>query len=79
MINVDMVKAKDIAHNQRRAARTAEFAPLDIQATIPMYADQAEQQRQVIRDKYVGIQTNIDLAANVDELKTAIQGFTTNP
>ena len=39
MIQVDMSKAKEIAHNKRREARTAEFAPLDVQVTIPTMAE----------------------------------------
>ena len=70
VINVD--KAKEIAHDKRRAARSAEFAPLDIKATIPAEATAAEVARQVIRDKYATIQTNIDDATTVDELKTIV-------
>ena len=70
VINVD--KAKEIAHDKRRAARSAEFAPLDIKATIPAEATAAEVARQVIRDKYATIQTNIDAATTVDELKSIV-------
>jgi hypothetical protein len=70
VINVD--KAKEIAHDKRRAARSAEFAPLDIKATIPAEATAAEVARQVIRDKYATIQTNIDDATTVDQLKTIV-------
>jgi len=38
MITINMTKAKEIAHDKRRAARSAEFAPLDIKATIPSEA-----------------------------------------
>ena len=71
-IGHDMAKAKAIAHDKRRAARAAEFAPLDIEATIPAKAAQAETKRQVIRDKYDAMQTNIDAAADVGALKTVI-------
>ena len=40
VINID--KAKTIAHDKRRAARAAEFAPLDVKATIPSEAAAAE-------------------------------------
>ena len=72
MITIDIVKAKDIAHGKRREARAAEFAPLDIQATIPAMAAQAEEQRQALRDKYAAIQTDIDAATTVDEIKSSI-------
>ena len=70
VINID--KAKTIAHDIRRAARSAEFAPLDIKATIPSEAAAAETARQVIRDKYAVMQTAIDAAATTDEIKTAM-------
>ena len=34
-IVINIGKAKDIAHAARRAARSVEFTPLDIKATIP--------------------------------------------
>lgn len=72
MIQVDILKAKEIAHDKRRAARAAEFAPLDIQTTIPAMAEQAEAKRQEIRDKYDAIQTQIDEANTVDVLRDII-------
>jgi hypothetical protein len=39
MIVVNIDKAKAIAHDKRRAARSAEFEPLDIKATIPSERD----------------------------------------
>jgi hypothetical protein len=70
IINID--KAKTIAHDKRREARSAEFAPLDIKATIPSEATAAEAARQVIRDKYATMQTAIDAASTVDEIKAAM-------
>jgi len=72
MIQVDILKAKEIAHDKRRAARAAEFAPLDIQTTIPAMAEQAEAKRAEIRDKYDAIQTQIDEANTVDVLRDII-------
>ena len=69
MITVNLNKAKTIVHDIRRAKRTAEFAPLDIKATIPSEAVAAEAARQAIRDKYAVIQTEIDSAPGIDELK----------
>ena len=69
MIQVDMLKAKEVAHEKRRTARAAEFAPLDIQVTIPTLAEQAEIERQNIREKYAEIQAQIDEANSVDALK----------
>ncbi len=67
VINID--KAKAIVHDKRRAARAAEFAPLDIKATIPSEAAAAEAARQAIREKYAAMQTQIDAAPGVPELK----------
>lgn len=67
---VDVEKAKVICHEKRRAARAAEFAPLDVEATIPAKATEAESKRQVIRDKYAAMQTAIDAAIDVATLKS---------
>jgi hypothetical protein len=72
-IVIDLTKAKDIAHDKRRAARSAEFAPLDIKATIPAEATAAEEARQAVRQKYAEIQTNIDAASDVASLKQIVE------
>lgn len=74
MITININKAKDIAHDKRRAARTEEFKPLDIKATIPSEAEMAELERQAIRDKYAAMQTAIDAAVTTQELKAALEG-----
>lgn len=71
-IGLNLDKAKDIAHEKRRAARSAEFAPLDIKATIPSEAQAAEAARQVVRDKYAQMQDQMDAAQTVDELKALL-------
>ena len=68
-ITINLDKAKVIVHDIRRAKRTAEFAPLDIKATIPSEAAEAEAARQAVRDKYAAIQSDIDAAPGVSELK----------
>lgn len=73
MISINIDKAKAIVHDKRRAARSAEFAPLDIKATIPSEAAAAEAARQAVREKYAAIQSDIDAAAGVDELKTIVE------
>ena len=73
MITVNITKAKNIAHDARRTARSAEFAPLDIKATIPSEATAAEAARQVIRDKYTVMQNAINTATTVDDIKTALE------
>jgi hypothetical protein len=75
-IVIDLNKAKDIAHDKRRAARSAEFAPLDIKATIPAEATAAEEARQAVRQKYAEIQTNIDAASDVASLKQIVETLT---
>ena len=69
MITINITKAKNIAHDARRTARSAEFAPLDIKATIPSEAVAAEAARASIRAKYAAMQTTIDAATTVDQLK----------
>jgi hypothetical protein len=72
VITINIDKAKTIAHDARRIARTIEFAPLDIKATIPSEATAAEAARQVVRDKYATMQTAIDAATTLDEIKAAM-------
>jgi hypothetical protein len=69
MIKINIDKAKAIVHDKRRAARTAEFAPLDLKATIPSEATAAEAARQAVRDKYAAIQADINAAPGLPELK----------
>ena len=75
MIAIDLTKAKAIAHEKRRAARDAEFAPLDIKATIPAQAAQAEIDRQAVRDKNEAMQTAIDAALGLSELKQIVESL----
>ena len=75
VIKVDLNKAKEIAHNKRRVVREKELQPLDVQATIPMYAEQVELERQVVRDKHAEIQDLIDQAESVEDLKKVIEGI----
>jgi hypothetical protein len=72
MITINVIKAKNIAHDARRTARSAEFAPLDIKATIPSEAVAAEAARALIRTKYATMQTAINSATTVDEIKAVM-------
>jgi hypothetical protein len=73
---IDIDKAKAIGHDMRRAARTEEFKPYDdaIAKQIPGQMEGAEAARQAIRDKYAAIQTNIDAATTLEEIKAALEG-----
>ena len=78
MIQINITKAKDIAHDVRRAKREEEFAPLDavIMKQIPgVDATEAEAGRQVVREKFAGVQTSIDAAQSADELKAIINAI----
>ena len=72
MITINIDKAKTIAHDKRREARSAEFAPLDIKATIPSEATAAEIARQAVRDKYATMQIAIDAATTTEQIKAVI-------
>jgi hypothetical protein len=72
MIKINLDNAKAIAHDKRRAARAEEFKPLDVKATIPAEAAAAEAARQAIREKYAAMQTQMDAAQTVDELKALL-------
>lgn len=71
--NID--KCKALAHERRRAAREAEFAPHDavIAKRIPgVDLDAAESERAKIRTKYDAVQSAIDAASSVVEIKAAL-------
>ena len=75
MITIDMTKAKEIAHEKRRAARAEEFKPYDevIMKQIPgVDAQAAEAARQAIRDKYATLQAQMDAAQTAEELKNLL-------
>jgi len=61
-VKTDLVHAKTILHEKRRAKRDEAFVPLDRQATVPALATQAEAARQVIRDADALLQADIDAA-----------------
>lgn len=71
----NIIKAKGIAHDRRRAARAARFAPLDavIAAQIPgKDLAEAEAARAAIRDHDAALQGEIDACASVAALKSII-------
>lgn len=71
-ITINLPKSKEIAHGWRRQARSEEFAPLDVEVTIPGKASEAEAARQAIRDKYAAMQIAIDSAQTAEEVKFVI-------
>lgn len=78
MIKINTDRARAIAHDMRRAARAAEFAPLDEQLArrLPGTDPQAvEAARQAVRDKYAVVQTTIDLARSADGVKATLEAF----
>jgi hypothetical protein len=72
MISINISKAQAIVHEARRAARSAEFAPLDIKATIPAEAAAAEEARATVRTKYADMQAAINAATDVTVLKDIV-------
>ena len=77
-ITVNLTKAKDIAHDMRRAKREEEFKPHDdvIAKQIPgADATAAEEARVAIRTKYEGVQTDIDAAINEVELRNIVENM----
>ena len=71
-VKVNLGQARLIAHDFRRHKRKMLFRPLDIQATIPGKAVEAEAARQVIRDADAVKQIAIDDAADEAELRLAM-------
>ena len=77
VVTEDVTKSKAIAHGTRREKRAEEFNPHDdiISLNIPgTDATAAETARAAIRTKYATMQTNIDNATNIAEIKTALGG-----
>jgi hypothetical protein len=74
VITINIDKAKTIAHDIRRAARSEEFKPYDeaISKQIPNQTEGAEAARAAIRAKYATMQSEIDAASTVDEIKAAM-------
>ena len=75
MITININKAKTIAHDKRREARAEEFKPHDeiIMKQIPgADATAAETAREAIRTKYDTMQTAINSATTVDQIKSAM-------
>ena len=74
-IGLNLNKAKDIAHEKRRAARAEEFKPHDevIMKQIPGNDyNQAEAARQAIREKYTTLQAQMDAAQTPEQLKALL-------
>lgn len=80
MISINLTRAKEIAHDRRRAARAAEFAPLDevIAKRLPdMTIKAAEAERQALRDRYADLQAQIDEAGDTDTLRQILTNLPT--
>ncbi len=67
-----VTKSKEICHDMRRAQREAEMKPLDIEATVPHLAADAEAKRAVIRAKHETMQIDIDASQTPEELKAIL-------
>ena len=75
MIKINLNKAKEVAHAKRRAVREVEFKPFDeiVAKQIPgKSATEAETARQAVRNYHATLQTQIDAAQTVDELKAMV-------
>lgn len=71
-VYIDLDAAKNFCHKLRRSARDAQFAPLDRMVTVPGQQEEAEKQRQALRDKYEILQNRIDSANDVVDLKAVL-------
>tara|TARA_R110000751_G_scaffold23785_1_gene65461 strand:- start:90 stop:542 length:453 start_codon:yes stop_codon:yes gene_type:complete len=72
-LSTDIAKAKELVHAQRKAKRSEQFAPLDVEATVPVLAEAAEAKRQVIRDENAVIQTAVNKATTEAALITQLK------
>ena len=74
-VKTNINKAQAVAHDKRRAKRSEEFKPLDIEATIPSKAVKAEEARQLIRTKYDSIQSEIDNCTTIEDLLLTVNRY----
>ena len=75
-IDHDLDKCKEIGHDIRRTKRAEEFSPYDevIAKQIPgVSATEAEASRQLIRDKYIEMQDNINAASTPEQIKSSLE------
>ena len=75
MISINLNKAKAIAHEYRREKRSELLVPLDAKTLIPVFSATAEQERQVIREKFAVIQQEIDAAESLNDLQQLIENI----
>lgn len=78
-VSIDLAHAKEISHEIRRAARAAEFAPLDVKATIPAEAAAAESQRVEVRTRYAELQVAVDGCADAASLRSVLEAASLVP
>jgi len=74
-VDLDLDRCKAVGHDIRRQKRAEEFQPFDevIAKQIPgKDAAEAEEARQIIREKYTEVQDAIDAAETPDEIKAAL-------
>lgn len=72
LIKINIDKAKVVAHTERRIVRAKMFQPLDVEATIPTKAIEAEAKRQEIREYFDVVQEEIDAASTPEQIKAKI-------
>ena len=75
MITVDMTKAKVIAHDARRAARNAAFAPLDIKECFSFGKHKGKKVTEILEKEpgYFGWLQSADFPLYTKKVLTAIK------
>lgn len=71
-VDIDIPRAKDVAHTIRRNDRAEKMEPLDRYASVPAMFTEIEAERQVVRDSNAAVQIGIDAANTVELLKDQI-------
>lgn len=77
-IQIDVTKARAIAHDKRREVRAQAFEPLDalIAKQIPgVKVEDVETERQKIREQNAAIQEEIDAAKDAAALLEIVKGL----
>lgn len=77
-VDINLPKAKTIAHEKRRDIRGRKLKPLDEQIAFQLpnaNPQTVEQQRAAIRNKDAQVQADIDKAATADELENILVAY----
>lgn len=72
-VKIDLTRAKVVAHRRRRSKRSEEFQEIDSDNMNMLVTPEAEARRLEVRNRYAGIQEELDQAVSPEELKLVMR------